>query len=375
MGDLLPLDMARQDWLVQQIRQVFTRWGYHGILTPTLEPIASFTAEGTVEPEAVLQVRDRQGVLLGLRPELTASIARLAMTRLADSPRPQRLCYVASVYRNLQRAQEFLQGGVELIGAGGWLADAEVLLIIADCMRALGLRDWSLIIGDVGISQALLSGLTPSVQPLVRQAIRDLDRVGLETAKLSDRDRQLALQMLDLRGEPATILSTLSQFSLPPQQQARLLDLKSLAAVLAEHAIPVILDLSLWPTFAYYSGIVFEVTAAATAIGQGGRYDHLLHLYNPTHPEPTGIGFSLNLDQIERLLPIPAQPTPSDRLVVPTTPAAISASLALAQQWRQEGLRVELELSQTSPEQITSPTALAIAWVQSDGSYHLTQPQ
>lgn len=388
--DLLPLDVEQKQWVEARLRQRFEQWGYRRIISPTLERLETLTAGGTVELEAMLQVRDAEGTMLGLRPELTASIARAAATRMAGATLPLRLYYNAAVFRNAQREQEFFQAGVELLGAPGWLADAEVLLLLADCLQLLQVPQWTVVLGDVGLTQGLLSVLSPSAHAQVRRAIATLDRVYLETAPLSERDRQCGLQVLDLRGTPAQVLTELSQMSLPANQLVRVGRLQHLCDLLTAQQIPIVLDLSLLQTFGYYTGVVFEVVAGREQLGLGGRYDHLYELYSPTQMPQAGIGFSLTLEALQRVLQptgqLPMRSLGSDCLLVPLEAAAVPAMLDLAHTWRSQPSlrRVEIELlgefsGADSPRSVEAIAAYArdcgiaeIVWVQVDGTYHTT---
>lgn len=400
--DLLPREVQRREKLEAQLTRVFRRYGYQRIITPTLERLETLLAGGSIRAESVLQLRDGEGTMLGLRPELTASIVRAAATRLAGGPLPLRLYYHGSVFRNSRReegsysGQEFFQSGVELIGAGGWLADAEILLLLADCIRSVGISScefsWTLLLGDVSLTESLLSAVAPTAQAAVRRAIAQLDYVYLESAPLPEAARQIGLQILGLRGQPGQVLSDLAQLPVPPE---RLRDLRQLCQVLEEHGVRVVLDLSLLQTLAYYTGIVFQAVAGGEIIALGGRYDRLHALYSPQQVEQPGIGFTLLPDTLLRLLP----PDPKTeemgckRLVVPLVPAGIPAALALAARWREECYAygtltgtapltrmeaVELELLDRAPEEIEVYACQCgipeIAWVQADGSYHITHP-
>ena len=384
--DLLPREVQRREKLEAQLTQVFRRYGYQRIITPTLERLETLLAGGSIRAESVLQLRDGEGTMLGLRPELTASIVRAAATRLAGGPLPLRLYYHGSVFRNSRReegsysGQEFFQSGVELIGAGGWLADAEILLLLADCIRSVGISScefsWTLLLGDVSLTESLLSAVAPTAQAAVRRAIAQLDYVYLESAPLPEAARQIGLQILGLRGQPGSVLSDLAQLPVPPE---RLRDLRQLCQVLEEHGVRVVLDLSLLQTLAYYTGIVFQAVAGGEIIALGGRYDRLHALYSPQQVEQPGIGFTLLPDTLLRLLPPDPQTEEMGckRLVVPLVPAGIPAALALAARWR-ESEAVELELLDRAPEEIEAYARQCripeIAWVQADGSYHITHP-
>lgn len=387
--DLFPLDVAQKRWIEERLQQVFHSWGYHRIITPTLERLDTLMAGGAVEPSTVIQLQDREGEFLGLRPELTASIARAAVTRLTGVRYPQRLYYNANVFRRAERdtrQHEFYQAGIELLGAGSVAADAEILLLLFDCLHNLGLES-AVILGEAGLTRSLLSSFPDTLRPAVRHAIAHLDRIGLESLPLSPELRDRALLLLDLRGQPTDVLQQVAQLDLAPDQRHAVNRLKSLIELLqarqarTEWAFPtLILDLSLIQTFDYYTGIVFEAVNATgqRVLGQGGRYDQLLGLYHPKGESQPGIGFVLNIEELHQvLLPagcLPAQTPPSDWLIVPSRPEAHAAAFTYAQTIRDSAhlVRVEVELGdQSTPEEIRDYAMRRqikqIAWVDSEG--------
>jgi ATP phosphoribosyltransferase regulatory subunit len=164
--DLLPLEVAQKRWIADRLQHVFHAFGYHRIITSTLEWLDTLMAGGAIERSTVIQLQDAQEGTLGLRPELTASIARAMATRLAGSngeatlSLPQRLYYNANVFRRPTvghhgRQLEFFQSGIELLGAVGLLADAESLLLLSACLNQLGLQQWHLILGEADLTRSL----------------------------------------------------------------------------------------------------------------------------------------------------------------------------------------------------------------------------
>lgn len=366
--DLLPLDVTQKRWIEDRVQQVFHRWGYHRIITSTLERLDTLMAGGAIQRSSVLRLQDNEEEL-GLRPELTASIARTVVTRMAGATYPLRLYYNANVFRRAQegshnRQQEYYQSGVELLGSGGLLADTEILLLLVDCLQSLGLSQWSIVLGEAALTRSLLSPFPDSLRDKIRHAIATLDRVTLETLPLSSELRDRALRLLDLRGNPTDVLTQVSQLQLDPTQQASLNNLKSLVDLLASAAanLPLTLDLSLIQTIDYYTGIVFEVVShhpgGLQVLGQGGRYDQLLGLYDPQGQTLPGIGFALHIEHLHQVLvptgQLPQQTPAIDWLVVPESLRAYPQALAYAQSLRQEHplAGVELELGDRSPVEI-----------------------
>lgn len=378
--DLLPLDVAQKYWIEERLEQIFHRWGYHRIITSSVENLDTLMAGGAIEQSEVIELQSNGSERLGLRPELTASIARAAVTRLADATYPQRLCYSANVFQRGDKGshggqQEYYQAGVELLGADGMNADAEVLLLLADCINGLNLGRWHGVLGEAGLTRSLLSPFPENLREAVRQAIAYLDRVSLETLPLTDVQRTRALILMDLRGEPADVLQRVSQLDLTSSERQTVENLKALVELLQSvkpnqqsehHSTPIpslILDLSLIKPFDYYTGIVFEAVSETSqgccVIGQGGRYDNLLSVFHPQGQGFPGIGFMLNIEALHQvLLPtgqLPNQIPPTNWLVVPTTPDAVAAAFTYAQKIRASEtlVRVEVDLShRSSPDQI-----------------------
>jgi len=389
--DLLPLDVAQKRWIEDRLEQVFQRWGYHRIITSTLERMDTLMAGEAIQRQMVIQLQNSQNEELGLRPELTASIARTVVTRMADATYPQRLYYNANVFRRNwegrhNRQQEYYQAGVELLGAEGLLANGEVLLLVADCLTALDLKDWRLILGEAGITRSLLNAFPPEIRNQVRRAIANLDRVTIDTLPLEEELRQRAKIMLDLRGDSKDVLQKVSSLHLEPDQHEAINNLRSLVELL-DGKFPLILDLSLIQTIDYYTGLVFEVVSETNSqvqiLGSGGRYDQLLGLYHPQKENIPGIGFELNIDDLYQILlsnqQLPQNIPASNWLVVPETPGAEAAAFAYADKLRNStnSVRVEIDLGGRDTagiRQYASDRSITqIAWIKADGS-HTIEP-
>jgi ATP phosphoribosyltransferase regulatory subunit len=393
--DLFPLEVAQKRWIEERLQQVFHGWGYHRIITSTLERLETLMAGGAVQQSTVIQLQDVEEQALGLRPELTASIARAAVTRMAGVTHPQRLYYNANVFRrapkgNHNRQLEFYHAGVELLGSGGVVADAEILLLLTDSINHLGLNSWHLVLGEAGLTRSLLSPFPDHLREPVREAIAHLDRITLETLPLSPELRERALLILDLRGRPADVLQRVAQLDLDQQQRETVNTLESLIELMQDSVavrqdpdhFSVILDLSLIQTFDYYTGIFFEVVSGGSdrrVLGRGGRYDHLLGLYHPQSETYPGVGFVLHIDDLHQILlptgQLPAQTPASNWLVVTASPQAYAAAFTYAQKIRESAhlVRVEMNLNVEESEDAIRTYAQRrqisqIAWVDEQGT-------
>jgi ATP phosphoribosyltransferase regulatory subunit len=233
---------------------------------------------------------------------MTVPIARLVATRYRDADPPLRFCYFAHAYRGVrpQRGQsrEFLQAGVELIGATSPDGTAEVLSVLCAALDAAGLETYRVGLGDASLYPTLLDGLgvAPERREHILTELVDGDFVGLETEVrdlgLDPADAELLLRVPRTRGGPE-VLQDLSG----PLQDA-VTGMRAVHALLApEVARRIIFDLGLVRSLGYYTGAVFQVydPAYGVPIGIGGRYDELLGHFGRPLP---AVGFALNVERL-----------------------------------------------------------------------------
>lgn len=386
--DLLPLEVAQKSWINDRLQDVFQGWGYKRIVTSTIEWVDTLMAGGAIEPSTVIQLQNIGEGRLGLRPELTASIARAAVNRLSNQT-IQRLCYRANVFRNPPvgnhgKQLEFYQAGVELLYADGVLADAEIILLLVNCLQSLGIDSAQLLLGDAGLTRSLLDTFPQSFRPQILDAIASLDRVKLEKLDLEDSLKIKALQLFDLRGNPQEVLAKVTEFDLDEKALKAVNHLHSLMELIhhaTDKTFPITLDLSLIQTFDYYTGIVFEIVKVMGnkpyILGQGGRYDQLLEVYNPQKKTAAGIGFCFNIQDLHNCLVdnpnLPQSTPPSDWLVIPTSFKASHAAFAYSQKLRNSEhiVRVEIDLLMRHPQEIREyarQEGIAyLAWIEENG--------
>jgi ATP phosphoribosyltransferase regulatory subunit len=297
--DVLPDEMAELRAMTERIRAVFTAAGYGEIYTPALEYETTFPRASA--PRPAYRVFDEHGHVLVLRADMTVPIARVASTRYAHVEPPLRFCYVAHAYRGVRpqrgQAREFLQAGIELIGAPGPEGTAEVLRVLCQALEAAGLADFRVGVGDASLYPALLDGLgvAPSARDRILAELVQGDFVGVEreigALHLDDDAAQTLLAVPRTRGAA----EVLDRFDLPSQALAGMRGLHArLEPAVAER---VIYDLGLVRSLNYYTGAVFQVydPAYGVPIGSGGRYDDLLGQFGRPLP---AVGFALNVERL-----------------------------------------------------------------------------
>ncbi len=310
--DLLPQDVQDNRWICAQLHQVYRRWGYQELAPPTIERLDTLEAAGAMDGKALLKVATRDA--LGLRPEITASVARAACTRLAALPRPLRLWYEGNVFQGEdvgghEQVQEELQSGIELIGAPGLAGDGELVAILLDACRQLPFHPEhqpTLLLGHSALFAALLADFPPHQQAGLRQALSRYDILQLQSLDLPSGDQQRAQQLLRMRGEPNAVLDALSAFS----RAAAVEELRALVALITERAhqagVRLQLDPTFLPTFTFYDGVVLRLVCqgahALTPVATGGRYNGLLRHFAPGDHGASGTGFSVKVERLRGLL-------------------------------------------------------------------------
>ncbi len=311
--DLNPQQVQRNQELRETLAEVFRLWGYEEVTPPRIERMDTLKAGGAIDSRDIVRlVADEP---LGLRPELTASIARAACTRLMERQRPLRLWSCGTVFESRiadeggQCIEEILHCGVELFGGLGVESELELFSLLLASLKALNLKQTHqprLLIGHTSLMDLLLEPFESRQRLRIRACLSQYDRLGLQELGLaSDAHRNLSC-WLDRRGTPAEILEALkTQY---PDQEV-LQQLQRLIAHLTPLAEDSDLQLQLDPTFQphyeLYDGIVLQLvcqgSSAPVVIARGGRYDSLVQRLGGDGNEATGLGFSYCVDDIRDL--------------------------------------------------------------------------
>jgi len=163
MRDVLPADFAAQAAVAERLDRVLASYGYQPVALPIVEQRDLYLRKLGEELVGKVYEFSFNGRELALRPEWTASVLRAYVARLQEQPLPLRLRYAGPVFRNErpQRAtyRQFTQIGVELIGGPAPRADAECLALACAGLDAVGIRDYRVRIGHIGLVRGVLAGL------------------------------------------------------------------------------------------------------------------------------------------------------------------------------------------------------------------------
>lgn len=182
--DFLPDEMEERRTIEKKLRDRARSWGYREVCTPEFEPLDLFTiksGEGIINE--VYAFEDKKGLKMALRPEITAPVLRMYVNEARSLPKPLRWFYFADCFRyedpQKGRYRQFWQFGIELIGADTPEADAEVILLADDLLKATGI-EYKLQVGHLAPMKKILSDLDPSIQNHVMRFLDKRDFEGLE---------------------------------------------------------------------------------------------------------------------------------------------------------------------------------------------------
>ncbi|MEM2987649.1 MAG: histidine--tRNA ligase [Candidatus Bathyarchaeia archaeon] len=363
MRDFLPKEAKMMRFIEDNARKAAKLYGYQEIITPVVESYELVAAKVGEEVRARMYAfEDLGGRKVALRPEFTASVARLVATTLRNEPKPLRLFCIGSLYRYDEpqkgRFREFWQSNFELMGSEKPEADAEVLLLTNTLMRSVGLRNYVFKIGHVGVLRGILSleSLEEEIQNRVMQLMdkkqyEDALKI-VKDAGASDKCLKTLQRLVSLKsGNTSIIVEEMGKLA---KDYGTALDaVKNLGEILklvreSAKEMSITVDAGFARGLEYYTGMIFEVYVPELdiALAGGGRYDKLVELFGG---EPTpAVGVAHGIDRIMLALQeqkITAQSQEDQRvMVIPVNENLNNEALRISEMLRNEGIAVETEV-------------------------------
>ncbi len=311
--DIYEKECREKRYLEDNIHKVLGSYGYRDIETPTFEFFDVFSSEvGTLPSRQLYKFFDKDGNTLALRPDFTPSIARACSKYFMDRCTPVRLCYQGNTFINNSnyqgRLKETTQLGAELISDGSVDADAEILSMAIDVIRATGLEEFQISLGNVQYFKALLrqAELSDTEEEELAELIRNKNRFGvrrmLASRDLPDNLKEALAALPALTGGEE-VLDMAESYAAGSEASKAIQRLREVKSILAVSGLDryVSFDLGMMSSYMYYTGIIFRGYTYGTgeAIIKGGRYDALLGHFGKDAPS---IGFVVVLDQLMNAL-------------------------------------------------------------------------
>jgi histidyl-tRNA synthetase len=399
--------------MLDTIRGVFESYGFEPLDTPAIEytdALGKFLPDQDRPNEGVFSFKDDDEQWLSLRYDLTAPLARYVAENFQNLPKPFRRYQVGPVWRNEKpgpgRFRQFTQFDADTVGASSVAADAELCMLAADTLEALGIPRGQYVIKFS--SRKFIDGLMEAVPELrnasrekrlrVLRAIDKLDRLGIDGVKAllgeGRRDEsgdvtvgagltaassgsiigvltsRPAIPSAEFQPSGGPILVNVNEFFLPtviqgnpPLLDEALAELNEIGRLVASAGYEdcIVVDYSVVRGLEYYTGPVFEAELTAPikdergqpirlgSVVSGGRYDGLVERFTGEKVPATGIsiGVSRLLFGLQRLGKFKTNATQGPVVVLVLDRGRIADYQKIAQDLRQAGIRAELYLGES----------------------------
>jgi histidyl-tRNA synthetase len=353
--DILPADAERRRVLEGRAARILEAAGYARIETPVLESTELFLrgvgAATDIVQKEMYSFDDGGGRSLTLRPEGTAPVCRAYVEHgMHKLPTPVKLWYLSSFFRAEQpqrgRYRQFWQVGAEAIGIAGPESDAELIVLLAELLEAMGVRGAKLRIASLG---------QPETRAAYRQELTAYLREHADRLSPEVRER---IELNPLRAFDSADPATRQIMAAAPKLLDGLVEedsehFSAVRALLDAAGLPYEVDPTLVRGLDYYTRTLFEFSSdalgAQSAVGGGGRYDRLIEQVGG--PGTPACGWAAGIERILLAGPeVPAAPRPVDLFVALTTedPGPARAGFLLAHEARQAGLAAQLDLARRS---------------------------
>ena len=381
MRDFLPEDVRRRDYVIDIVKDVYRRYGFEPLETPSLENIETLTGKYGEEGNKLIFKVLRRGeheasgeTDLALRYDLTVPLARVVAEHRGKLPKFFKRYQIQPVWRADRpargRFREFYQCDVDAIGSRSMVVEAELCAAVSDVLHALGFDEFFLRINHRGLLRGILenAGLDESLHDQALIALDKLDKIGRAGVSEDMAKRGIPaesagrlLAAFAARGPERGVSDPVAfnETSLEAVRQhvgsnavglaaiAELREILELSAVTSarRHAV---LDPTLARGLSYYTGAIMEIAVhdLPGSLGGGGRYDGLIGMF--LGENIPACGFSLGLERIlvvmneRNMFPPAMQTTLVDAMVTLFEGEPVEEALRLAEELRAARLRVEL---------------------------------
>ena len=308
--DIYNSECAKKLVLQENLHDLLKKYGYHAIETPTFEFFDIFGKEiGTTPSKDLYKFFDREGNTLVLRPDITPSVARCVAKYYGEEDLPVRLCYMGNTFINNTsyqgRLKETTQLGAEMIGDNSVDADAEIIALVVNALKAAGLQEFQIGIGHVGFFKGLVqeASLQEETEAELMTLLSNKNFFGvdelIDSLEISEQLKELFSMLGSLSMSEDMLKRAKELASSYPVVLEALERLELLMQVLSCYGVEkyVSLEPGMISSYHYYTGIIFAgyTFGSGEPIVKGGRYDNLLPYFGKDAPS---IGFAVVIDQL-----------------------------------------------------------------------------
>lgn len=355
--DIYGKEYAKKRKVEGLLRSLIESFGYGEIQTPTFEFFDVFSREiGTTPSKDLYKFFDKEGNTLVLRPDFTPSIARCAAKYFREEKSPIRLSYKGNTFTNTSNLQgklkELTQMGAELINDPSVEADGEIIALVVEALKSIGLKEFQVSIGQVEYFKGLCqeAGLDEETELDLRACISGKNYFAaqelLQERNVSQPYLETLLKVADLFNS-MTSLNDAKLLVKNERSLAAIERLEKLDKVLELYGVKehVSYDLGMLSKYNYYTGVIFKAYTfgVGNAVVTGGRYNSLLGRFGKEAP---AVGFAIVIDDVLEALSRQKKEFQTEELQKlfyhPGQKDSFETALKEAQNLRKEGKRVAL---------------------------------
>ncbi len=286
LSDVLPPEAEQEEAAVRSLMMVLSAHGYERVKPPLIEFEDSLlSGSGAALARQTFRMMDPISQrMMGVRPDMTMQVARIAATRLVKAPRPLRLSYAGQVLRvsgsQLRPERQFGQVGAELIGSSSHRADVEVILMAVEALQAAGVTRLTVDLAMPTLVPTVCNALSVDEQARSR-LLAALDRkdaaaVAEQSRRLGSAATALFPRLLAASGPATRALQALAELDLPPAAATEREALTRIANSIREGMpdVPLTIDPVERRGWEYHTGVTFTLFAPGVRgeLGSGGRY-------------------------------------------------------------------------------------------------------
>jgi histidyl-tRNA synthetase len=344
MRDLLPVEKARREQVLEHIRQVYRSRGFQEIETPALEELSRLTSgQGGENEKLVFKVLKRGEELdramtdgseladLGLRFDLTVPLTRYFASNHSKLPRVLKAVQIGSVWRAERpqkgRYRQFLQCDIDVLGDESELAELELITASLAALDAIGITNATIRVNDRRVLARTLNSFGITAQEKAMIAIDKLDKIGLSGVQEEIEQTYGS----EVAKSVAEWLQQTQEMSIPTEL--------SWISKLANPS-KVRFDPTLVRGMGYYTGAIFEIEhpSSSSSIGGGGRYDNMVGKWSGIQTPATGISLG-----IERILDLLGESEKDEKSLVLLVEDDYAAALKAQAELIEQGWKVRIE--------------------------------
>ncbi len=363
--DFLPEQMIKRNYVINIIKNIFEKYGFEPLETPTLELWETLSGKyGEEADRLTYRFIDRGDREVGLRYDLTVPLSRV-MAMYPNLPKPFRRYQIQPVWRadkpQKGRFREFYQCDIDIVGSPSMVAEAEIIAISHEILSELNFKDFVIKINNRKILSGLIEvcGVAPEKEIDIYRSMDKLDKVGIDGVKSELEERGIddtaisrLVDILQIEGnnrekmdQTQTLLANSEIGKRGIEEMREVFEYLSAYQVPEQH---ILFDLYMARGLDYYTGPIFETVVTKPRIGSltgGGRYDTLIGMFSGQDIPATGssVGLERTIAVMEELNMFPPHLSTSTRVLVTVfDETSLAYSLRIANTLREAGINTDL---------------------------------